>query len=72
MMDIKSLQDDIDEMFERMDDNGDLRISFDEYASLMLELDHTRSASALRIGFERIDTDRDGWASPKEFRAWCQ
>lgn len=71
MLNIRTAKDDIDEMFERVDENGDRRISFDEYASLMLEIDHTRSACELHASFDKIDTDRDGWVSPAEFRAWC-
>ena len=64
------LRDEAEEMFDRVDKNGDQKISFDEYAELMLEMDHTRSAADLRSGFDAIDTDRDGLVSFDEFYAW--
>jgi hypothetical protein len=62
--------DEIQEMFDRIDENGDRCINFEEYAGLMLAMDHTRSESGLRAAFDAIDTDRDGRASFDEFRAW--
>lgn len=62
--------DEIQEMFDRIDENGDRCINFEEYARLMLAMDHTRSESALRASFDAIDTDRDGRVSFDEFRAW--
>jgi Ca2+-binding EF-hand superfamily protein len=64
------LRDEAEEMFDRIDENGDQRINFDEYAALMLEMDHTRSAADVRSGFDAIDTDRDGLVSFDEFYAW--
>ena len=71
MQGILTAEHDFEEMFERIDKNGDGRISFDEFSSLMLELDHTRPEAALRVQFEKIDTDHDGWVSCDELRAWC-
>ena len=68
----KIVQDEIDESFERIDQNGDRSISFDEFARIMLEIDHARTESALRASFEAIDKDHDGWVSADEFRAWCR
>ena len=71
MQGIHTANDEIDESFERIDKNGDHHINFDEFASVMLEMDHTRSAGSLRAHFDRIDTDHDGWVSLDEFHAWC-
>jgi hypothetical protein len=65
-------QDEIEETFARIDENGDHSISFDEFARLMLDMDHARSQSALRASFDAIDTNHDGCVSLDEFRAWCR
>jgi Ca2+-binding EF-hand superfamily protein len=62
--------DEAEETFDRIDQNGDGFISFEEFAALMLEIDHTRSASALRASFDAIDTSREGRVSFRELRAW--
>lgn len=67
-----SLQEEVDETFDRIDANGDRRISFEEFATLRLEMDHTRSRRALRREFDAIDRDRDGHVSPSEFREWVR
>ena len=64
--------DEIEETFQRIDRNGDKTIDFHEFASLMLRMDHTRSAATLRQQFDGIDTDRDGRVRFEEFRAWCE
>ena len=63
--------DEIEESFERIDENGNRTIEFGEFVALMLEMDHTRSDSALRVQFDAIDSNRDGQVSRDEFRAWC-
>ena len=65
-------QAEIDESFERIDENGDRSISFDEYSRLMLEIVHDRPESELRASFDAIDKDQDGRVSLEEFRAWCR
>jgi Ca2+-binding EF-hand superfamily protein len=64
--------DEIEETFARIDRNGDRNIEFDEFAGLMLRMDHTRTEAALRQQFDVIDTDRDGRVSFEDFRAWCE
>ena len=64
--------DEIEETFQRIDRNGDKTIEFHEFSRLMLRMDHTRSAAALRRQFDGIDTDRDGRVGFEEFRAWCE
>ena len=63
--------DEIEEMFERLDEDGDRSIGFDEFSNLMRGMDHTAPASALRARFDAIDTNHDGRVSFDEFRAWC-
>lgn len=65
-----SVQDEIDEMFDRIDEDGDRYISFEEFARLMIGMDHTKSPASLRPGFDSIDSDRDGRVSFDEFRVW--
>jgi Ca2+-binding EF-hand superfamily protein len=65
-------QDEIDESFERLDENGDHSISFEEFARLMHEIDHARPESTLRASFDAIDKDHDGHVSLEEFRVWCR
>jgi Ca2+-binding EF-hand superfamily protein len=64
------VQDEIEEMFARIDKDGDRNISFEEFASLMREMDRARPESALRVSFDTIDSDHDGSVSFDEFRAW--
>jgi Ca2+-binding EF-hand superfamily protein len=61
----------VEEMFERIDTDGDRVIGFEEFSKLMRTLDHTRAAPSLRDNFDAIDTNRDGRVSFDEFRAWC-
>jgi Ca2+-binding EF-hand superfamily protein len=65
-----AVQDEIDEMFDRIDDDGDRYISFDEFARLLIGMDHSKSPASVRPTFESIDTDRDGRVSFDEFRTW--
>jgi len=58
------------ETFERIDQNGNGSIEFEEYRGLMRELDHARPESALRAQFSSIDLNRDGRISFEEFHAW--
>ena len=60
----------LEEMFERIDEDGDRSISFQEFNRLMLELDHTRRERSVRAEFDRIDKDRNGRVSFEEFSDW--
>lgn len=64
------LKDEVREMFERIDTDGDRRINFEEFAGLMLEMDHAKLNSELRASFDFIDTDHDGQVSFDEFCEW--
>lgn len=64
------MKNEIEEMFARIDTNGDLRISFDEYYGLMRDMDHSKSNQELRTSFDAIDLDHDGRVSFDEFCAW--
>ena len=62
--------DEIREMFERIDQDADGSICFEEFAGLMLEMDHARLKSELRASFDFIDTDHDGRVKFAEFCQW--
>lgn len=64
------MKDEIEEMFARIDADGDRSISFDEYSGLMLDMDHLKSRQELRTSFDAIDADHDGRVSFDEFCAW--
>jgi len=65
------VKDEVAEMFERIDSNGDGKISFEEYSALIRVLDRTRSVTKLRAGFTAIDTDHDGHVSFDELCVWA-
>jgi Ca2+-binding EF-hand superfamily protein len=65
-----AVPDEARETFDRIDENGDGYISFEEFAALILEIDNTRPEAALRASFEAIDTSRDGRVTFGELRAW--
>ena len=64
------LRDELEETFDRIDEDGDRNIGFDEFKSLMLELDERRTAGAILASFAAIDANHDGRVSFEEFRAW--
>jgi hypothetical protein len=64
------VQDEVQEIFDRLDRDGDRSIAFEEFARLMLDVDHTSPEAALRASFDAIDLDHDGCVSFEEFRAW--
>jgi calcium-binding protein CML len=63
---VQELQED----FASADDDGDGRIDFAEFKSLLEDLNAGMSQTELSIGFREIDTDRDGRIDLQEFAAW--
>lgn len=62
--------DELQEHFIKCDQNGDGRIQFDEFATLLSNLGAQTSSEENRLGFEAVDTDQDGAISFDEFVAW--
>jgi Ca2+-binding EF-hand superfamily protein len=56
--------------FNFNDANGDGVLSFDEFVGLLIGLESGMSHDEARIGFEEIDTDRNGAIGFEEFLAW--
>lgn len=56
--------------FDDLDRNADRIIEIEEFAVLMLEMNHRCTAPELRACFDAIDSDRDGRVTFEEFRAW--
>jgi calmodulin len=66
---------DLAEHFGQVDSDGDRRINFAEFSTLVENLsgdddDEELSLEERRIGFQEIDTDRDGAIDFHEFVAW--
>lgn len=61
----------IEDTLDRIDEDGDRNISFDEFKRLMLDIDHTTPLRVLRARFDAMDLNHDGQVSYEEFRAWC-
>jgi Ca2+-binding EF-hand superfamily protein len=64
---------DLAEHFGQVDSDGDRRIDFAEFSQLVENLaddDEELSQEERRIGFQEIDTDRDGVIDFHEFAAW--
>jgi len=62
--------DELQEIFERIDDNDDGSVSFAEFRSLMREIGDLREDAVLHAAFERVDINRDGRIDFEEMRAW--
>jgi len=71
MQHIDPVQNEIEESFESIDQDGNHCIEFAEFSGLMRKIDRTHSASALRARFDAIDTNHDGRVTLQEFREWC-
>jgi len=65
-------QDELQEIFGRIDEDGDGNVSFIEFKSLMLEMGDPRGDGALRTSFTRIDTDHNGRIDFDELRTWLR
>lgn len=66
---------DLAEHFGQVDADGDRRINFAEFSTLVENLsgdddDEELSLEERRIGFQEIDQDRDGAIDFHEFVAW--
>jgi Ca2+-binding EF-hand superfamily protein len=62
--------DDIEELFDRADEDGDDQINLTEFRGLMLELDRQMHDNAVATRFLEIDSNRDGRIGFAEFRSW--
>jgi Ca2+-binding EF-hand superfamily protein len=58
------------EDFSFADVDGNEQLTLTEFVRFMAQLDPDMSEEECRIGFEEIDSDRDGVISFDEFRAW--
>jgi Ca2+-binding EF-hand superfamily protein len=62
--------DDIEELFDQADEDGDDQISLTEFRGLMLTLDRKMRDDAVAESFLKIDMNRDGRIGFSEFRSW--
>ena len=62
--------DELKESFEYNDANEDGRIEFDEFVSMLEELESGISRNEARVGFTAIDGDHDGSIDFGEFVTW--
>ena len=62
--------EEIEELFEQNDTDGNGEIDFAEFAALMSDLDEPQTGEALALGFREIDTNHDGRIDLAEFLAW--
>jgi Ca2+-binding EF-hand superfamily protein len=62
--------EELQEIFERIDDNDDGSVSFEEFRSLMHEIGDLRRDTILRASFARVDSNHDGRIDFAELRAW--
>jgi len=58
------------EAFDSFDLNHDGRLTLGEFIRFMEELDENMTAEDCQIGFDEIDSDRDGGIEFDEFVAW--
>ena len=62
--------EEIEELFEQNDTDGNGDIYFGEFTTLMAELDPQMPQVSLKIGFGDIDTNKDGRINFDEFLTW--
>ena len=62
--------DEIEELFEQADADGDGQISLTEFRTLMSGIDSYIPADSLDASFGKVDSDHNGRISFAEFRAW--
>jgi Ca2+-binding EF-hand superfamily protein len=70
MADANDRVEEIEELFEQNDTDGNGDIDFGEFKTLMTELDPQMSRAALEIGFRDIDTNKDGRINFDELLVW--
>ena len=70
MADANDRVEEIEELFEQNDTDGNGDIDFGEFTTLMGELDPQMSRASLEIGFRDIDRNKDGRINFDEFLAW--
>lgn len=70
MKQIENRLDDIEELFDRSDENHDDQVTLKEFRGLMLELDRHMLENAVLANFLQIDTNGDGHIGFAEFRSW--
>lgn len=58
------------EEFAVADRNDDGRVNYAEFKQLLEGLDAGMSEEEMRIGFEEVDSDRDGLIDRREFAEW--
>lgn len=58
------------EEFASADRDDDGRMDLEEFRQLLNGLDADMSDAEIRLGFEEIDTDRDGLIDRREFADW--
>jgi calmodulin len=62
--------EEIEELFELNDTDGNGDIDFGEFTALLAELDPGMSRVSLEAGFRDIDSNHDGRINFDEFLAW--
>lgn len=62
--------DEIEELFEMNDSDGNGDIDFVEFTALLGDLESGLAPDALAIGFAEIDTNKDGRIDLAEFLNW--
>jgi Ca2+-binding EF-hand superfamily protein len=70
-MDItKDTLDEVEELFDQADEDGDGQISLTEFRTLMVELDRRKLRGTIDAAFAKVDENHDGRIGFAEFRAW--
>lgn len=70
MADPNDRVEEIEELFEQNDTDGNGDIDFGEFKALMGDLDPQMPHSALETGFRDIDSNKDGRINFDEFLTW--
>ena len=70
MADTNDRVEEIEELFEQNDTDGNGDIDFEEFKALVGELDPQMPQAAFAIGFRDIDTNKDGRINFDEFLEW--